>query len=385
MEYIYHIKISKTMRRKILFITWTRADYWKIKSLTKLVEKSSEFELFLFITWMHVLNEYWYTAQEIINEWYKNIYLNINQFIWESSDLIISNTIRNLSEYISEIKPDLIVVHWDRIEALAWAIVWVLKNILVAHIEWWELSWSIDESIRYSISKLAHIHFVSNKDSANRLIQTWENKNNIYIIGSSEFDIILWDKLPKLEEVKSKYNINFNNYWIFIFHPVTTEYSYFSKYVHEVIKWLNDSNKNFIIICPNNDLWNDCIIKEFKKLNKWNNYKVFKSISFEDFIILLKNSKCIVWNSSTWVRQAPALWIPTINIWTRQNNRNKHKSIFNLWYDKTQISSKINELWLDNDKYIKNFYFWKWNSGKKFIEIIKSDKFWKTNIQKIIL
>jgi UDP-N-acetylglucosamine 2-epimerase (hydrolysing) len=42
-----------------------------------------------------------------------------------------------------------------------------LNNILVAHIEGGELSGTVDELIRHSVSKLSHIHFVSNSDAPN--------------------------------------------------------------------------------------------------------------------------------------------------------------------------------------------------------------------------
>lgn len=89
-----------------------------------------------------------------------------------SMDVILANTVQGLSVYIKKYQSDLIAVHGNRVEALAGAIVGSLNNILVAHIEGGELSGTIDELIRHSISKLAHIHFVANSEAKKRLIQS---------------------------------------------------------------------------------------------------------------------------------------------------------------------------------------------------------------------
>ena len=98
----------------------------------------------------------------------------------------------------------MIVYHGDRVEALAAAIVGSLNNILTAHIEGGELSGTIDESIRHSVSKLSHYHFVSNKNSEKRLIQMGENKKNIFIIGSPDIDLMYSKDLPTFNEMKKK-------------------------------------------------------------------------------------------------------------------------------------------------------------------------------------
>ena len=93
----------------------------------------------------------------------------------------------------------MIVIHGDRVEALGCASVGALNHILTAHIEGGEISGTIDDSIRHSITKLSHIHFVGT-NVAKRVIKMVK-KQNIFVIGSPDTDIIL-KKLPRIEEVK---------------------------------------------------------------------------------------------------------------------------------------------------------------------------------------
>ncbi|MDD2487729.1 MAG: UDP-N-acetylglucosamine 2-epimerase [Candidatus Gracilibacteria bacterium] len=372
--------------KKILFITGTRADYGKMVSLIKSVDKHIEFESYVYITGMHMLKKYGFTADEIIEEKHQNIYLNINQYIGERQEMILSNTIRNLSQYIHEILPDLVIIHGDRVEALAGAITGILSNVLVAHIEGGESSGSVDESIRYSISKLSHIHLVSNEKSAKKLEQMGEKIENIYVTGSPDFDAIFSKNLPEIKEVKKKYDIPFDEYGIFIFHSVTTELSKFEKYCFEVVSGLVKSNKKFILIYPNNDPGSEIIIRNLNNLmdkTKINDsYRIFGSVTFIDFLVMLKNSKCIVGNSSAGVRQAPVFGIPTVNIGTRQNNRNSWESIHNVGYDSEEIKNKIDEMWQRTSLYPICLTFGDGKASERFIQAIEQERFWETSIQK---
>lgn len=372
--------------KKILFLTWTRADYWKIRSLIREVDKHNNFESYVFVTWMHMLWKYGFTSKEVIAENHQNIYLNINQHIWEKPEIVIANTITNLSQYIHEIKPDLIIIHWDRVEALAWVIAWTFANILVAHVEWWESSGSIDESVRHSISKLSHIHFVANEKSANKLENIWEKRDHIYSIWSPDFDAMFGNELNNIKDLKTKYDIPFEEYWIFIFHSVTTETLNFEEYCKNVLDGLIKSNKKFILIYPNNDPSSDIVINYFDKYvtdkEFKNSYRIFESIPFNDFLTILKNAKLMVWNSSAWIRQAPTLWVPTVNIWSRQNNRNDWETIYNVWYDSKEVTNKINEIWESNKDYPQCLTFGDWKAWERFIKILENESFWNTPIQK---
>src|SRR6478609_6671196 len=162
------------MRKKILFLTGTRADFGKIKSLISILENHSTFEVFVFVTGMHLQETYGYTLIEIERCGFGNIYTFENHTHETTMDLTLAKTIEGLSAYVKSCNPDMIVIHGDRVEALAGAIVGSLNNILVAHIEGGEVSGTIDELIRHAISKLSHVHFVANDAAKNRLIQMGE-------------------------------------------------------------------------------------------------------------------------------------------------------------------------------------------------------------------
>ena len=177
--------------KKIVFLTGTRADFGKIKALIQAIENHSNFEPHIFVTGMHLLHEYGYTVIEVERSGFNNIFKYNNHTDETTMDLTLAKTITGFSEYVKTIKPDLIVVHGDRVEALAGAIVGSLNNILVAHIEGGEISGTIDELIRHSVSKLSHIHYTSNDKAKKRLLQMGELENSIFTIGSPPAAVVI--------------------------------------------------------------------------------------------------------------------------------------------------------------------------------------------------
>lgn len=367
--------------KRILFLTGTRADFGKIKSLITILDNHQDFEVFVFVTGMHLQKEYGYTLIEIERCNFKNVYTFENHTHETTMDLTLAKTIEGLSSYSKQVNPDLIVLHGDRVETLAGAIVGSLNNILVAHIEGGELSGTVDELIRHSVSKLSHIHFVSNNDAAKRLIQMGEIKESIFTIGSPDIDIMFSDNLPDLSTVKKYYNINFEKYAIVMFHPVTTEVNQMQSYVAAFVKSLLEDNHNYVVIYPNNDLGSQFIIDEYQKLKNNSRFRVFPSLRFEYFLTLLKSSQFIIGNSSAGIREAPYYGIPIINIGTRQQNRAVHADIINADYEFNAIQEALSVI--DSHKIqTADTAFGQGNSTELFLDCLQKPAVWELNHQK---
>ncbi len=368
------------MTKKIVFLTGTRADFGKLKSLIEITRQDSLFEVHIFVTGMHMLKEYGYTLIEVEKCGYSNIHTFINHTHETTMDLSLAKTIQGFSELINKVKPDLIVVHGDRIEAMAGAIVGALNNITVAHIEGGEVSGTIDELIRHSVSKMSHTHFVSNLQAKNRLIQMGELPESIFVIGSPDVDLMLSQNLPEIPKVKRYYEIDFEEYAIAMFHPVTTEFNSMDAYASDFVEAIIASDKKYVVIFPNNDLGSASILNAYKRLDNHPNFRIFPSIRFEYFLTLLKNAKLMVGNSSAGIREAPYYGIPVVNIGTRQQNRAMHQDIINCGYSKADILDAIQKC--EGLSFEKEDLFGEGKSDILFLESLKSNKFWGIDRQK---
>ena len=368
------------IKKKIVFLTGTRADFGKLRPLIEIVNNSNEFECHIFVTGMHTLSRYDFTYREVEKRGYKNVFVFTNQNNFENTDIMLANTIKGFSNFVKEISPDMIVIHGDRLEALAGAIVGSFNNILVSHIEGGELTGTIDESIRHAVSKLSHIHFVSNEDAKKRLVQMGEIEKRIFVIGSPDIDIMMKKDLPTKEGLKKYYGMQFEKYAILIFHPVTTELDDLENQTNELVSGAIDSKRNYVIIYPNNDPGSEIILNVYKKLENNANFRIYPSLRFEYFLTLLKNADFIIGNSSSGIIEAEIYSVPTINVGTRQKNRSSNESIMNIESKKEKILDSISKV--DGKEIKSSFSFGDGKSTKRFFDVILSEKIWDVSIQK---
>ena len=375
--------MSKIQIKRVLFITGTRADYGKIKSLMKRMDASPEYEVYVYVSGMHLLAKYGSTYKEVLKDKYQNVHVAFGQQYTQNMSYNMGNVLMSLSAYVEQISPDMILVHGDRIDALAGAVTGALNNILVAHIEGGEISGTIDDSIRHAVSKFAHLHFVCNEEAKNRIIQLGEPQENIYVIGSPDIDVMMGEELPDIEEVKQYYDIEFDKYGIFMYHPVTTEVDELQEHMDEIVAALKASQKKFVVIYPNNDLGTDIILRKIgRELEGEENFRVFPSIRFEYFLTLLKKASVIIGNSSAGIRESGVYGIPAIGIGTRQQGRysiRKLKNIQHVTENRDEILAAIENV----GKYqVQCQSFGKGNSTELFLDVLGKQTIWNSDVQK---
>lgn len=375
--------MSKIKTKRVLFITGTRADYGKIKSLMKRMDASPEYEVYVYVSGMHLLAKYGSTYKEVLKDKYQNVHVAFGQQYTQNMSYNMGNVLMSLSAYVEQVSPDMILVHGDRIDALAGAVTGALNNILVAHIEGGEISGTIDDSIRHAVSKFAHLHFVCNEEAKNRIIQLGEPQENIYVIGSPDIDVMMGEELPDIEEVKQYYDIEFDKYGIFMYHPVTTEVDELQEHMDEIVAALKASQKKFVVIYPNNDLGTDIILRKIgRELEGEENFRVFPSIRFEYFLTLLKKASVIIGNSSAGIRESGVYGIPAIDIGTRQQGRYSIRKLKNIQHV-TENRDEILEAIENVGKYqVQCQSFGKGNSTELFLDVLGKQKIWNSDVQK---
>ena len=190
-------------RKKIIFVTSTRADFGKLKSLINIVKNRKEFSVHIVITGMHVISKFGNTYKEV-------------QKTFKTKIIKFKNQSLNDRLEIKKINPDLIIIHGDRVEALSAALVGSLNHILTAHIEGGEVSGTIDDTIRHAVTKLSHVHFVGSAVAKKRVSRMGEISKNIFNIGSPDIDVIINKKLPNIINVKKRYGIKYSEYGILL-------------------------------------------------------------------------------------------------------------------------------------------------------------------------
>jgi UDP-N-acetylglucosamine 2-epimerase (hydrolysing) len=368
-----------TQNKRLLFVTATRADYGKIEPLARSAIQNG-FDVSFFVTGMHMMESYGLTKIEVNRLSGATVHEFFNQRPGDPQDVILAKTMLGFSDFIVEHKPDLVLVHGDRVEALACALVCATNYVKCAHIEGGEVSGTIDEILRHCNSKLAYCHFVSSKTAARRVETLGETVDSIHIIGSPELDIHGQPSGFLLKDVLDHYEIMQSDYGICILHPVTSEADSIGQQAEDLFRALRQSGKYFVVIKPNNDPGSEGILSVINRLPE-TQFKVIPSMRFGRFSELLRNSACILGNSSSGVREAPFLGIPSLDVGSRQTDRAFSPSISKLSAENTDSIVKfIDTNWYK--RYDCKEEFGDGNATQKFIGLLKSDAFWQRSMQK---
>jgi UDP-N-acetylglucosamine 2-epimerase (hydrolysing) len=372
--------VSKTTAPKaILFVTGTRADFGKLEPLA-VAARDAGFTVSFFVTGMHMLARYGLTKIEVQRLPGVTTHEYLNQREGDPQDIILAKTVTGFSDFVREQKPDLVVIHGDRVEALSCALVCATNYIRSAHIEGGEVSGTIDEIYRHCNSKLASHHFVSSADAGRRVQALGEDGSNVHVIGSPELDFHAGASGVTLDEVKSRYAIPFDDFGICTFHPVTSEAATMAQQAQDLFGALEASRRNFVVIAPNNDPGSAGIFDAIDTLPT-DRFRVLPSMRFAHFSELMKNAACMVGNSSAGVREAPFLGLSSLDVGTRQTDRAKAPSVhFADASDSGKIATFLQDHWAEHHP--RDDSFGAGAAATRFVATLQSESFWKGDLQK---
>ena len=372
------------MKKKVCCVITNRASYTKFKELCYLLKRDRNITLQIVVASGVILEKYGSLIREIKNDGFR--ITEIIHMLLESQTLLSNakSTGIGVSEFSScfeRIKPNLVLLMADRFEILSAAIAASYQNIKIAHIQGGEDSGNIDQKVRYAVSHLSDFHFPSTKKSYKKLVNILNNNKNIFYSGCPSIDLckkIKKKSISNMKKIKSLLvgvgnNIDLRDDYIIVMqHPVTNEYGYGNEQIHETMQACRKINLNVIWFWPNPDSGTSSLSKYIRKKReklKLEKFLFIKNVSPENFLFLLKFSKCIVGNSSAGIRESSYLGVPAINIGSRQNNRERAKNVVDCDYNSSQIYSLIKKQ--IQKKYKKSTLYGKGNAARNIFFRIK--------------
>jgi UDP-N-acetylglucosamine 2-epimerase (hydrolysing) len=370
--------------RHVCFVTGTRADFGKLKPLIRSAVAVPGIRVSVIATGMHLLERYGSTVIEVRRlEPDVEVAELVNQGDGDPLDRVLARTIEGLSRRFDLDEPDLLVVHGDRVEALAAASVGALRNIAVAHVEGGELSGTIDGILRHAISKLSHLHLVANDGAARRVVQLGEHPDTVRVIGSPDVDVMLSDALPSLDEVLADYEIPFREYAIVILHGVTNQpLEEVRSMARCMVDVLLESDLPAVVVYPNNDAGSVAILDEYARLSDRSRFRIFPSVRFEAFLTLLHHARVLVGNSSAGIREAPIYGVPSVNIGDRQRDRHDHPTIVSCGTSRDEIRQGVRTAAAAR-RAEPNLHFGTGDSARRFAELLAGDAIWTLGTDKV--
>jgi len=342
--------------RKILYISGTRADYGLMRQTMFCIKKHQKLDIEIAVTGMHLMPEFGMTINEIKKDNFKihkvnAVYEKDNK---ESMANFIGECTQLLTERIKKIRPHIILLLGDRAEMLAGAIVGAYLSIPVAHIHGGDVSSTVDEIARHSITKLAHIHFVATKKSAERIIKMGEEPWRVFTVGAPGLDEILNSKLYSKKEIAKIYSIDLTKPILLVVqHPVSEQVNESELLIRETLEAIKELSYQIIVIYPNADAGGREMIKIIEEYRKYPFIQIHKSVPRRDYLSLMSIVSVMIGNSSSGIIEAPSFHLPVVNIGIRQEGRERADNIIDVTHKKAQIVKAVKKAIGDKNFKIK--------------------------------
>ncbi len=381
-------------KRKICVVVTARPSYSRVKTALEAIKKHSNLELQLVIAGSALLDRYGNAIDIIEKDGFEVIEKVYTVLEGETPTAMAKTTglgVMELANVFYNLQPDAVITIADRFETIATSIAAAYQNIPLVHIQGGEVTGNIDEKVRHANTKLADIHLVASDNARERVIKMGEDPSYVINTGCPSMDLarqvlensaLDFDPIEKYGGVGEIGDWKNEGYLVVMQHPVTTEYAASKEHVLETLKAVDGLDIPTFWFWPNVDAGADGTssgMRMYRELEKPKNIRFFKNMEPEDFLRLLKNSKCLIGNSSVGIRECSLLGLPVVNIGTRQHGRQRSQSVIDCAYEQNEIENAI-KTHLEHGHYESEFIYGDGKAGEKIADVLEKIelKFHKT-------
>lgn len=335
--------------RKICVVTGTRAEYGLLQLLMKEIAEDPGLELQVVATGMHLAPEFGSTYRAIEADGFR-IDAKVEMLLASDTPVGVTKSLGlgviGFADALDRLAPDLLVVLGDRYEILAAVQAALVARVPVAHIHGGETTeGAIDEAIRHSITKMAHLHFVAAEPYRQRVIQLGESPERVFNFGAPGLEQIA--RLQPLERDALQASLGFQlgalNFLV-TYHPVTLDAAGPAAAMQELLSALDlFPDAKLIFTKPNSDAGG----KEIARLiddyvaARPGRAAAFASLGQLRYLSALAQVDLVVGNSSSGLIEVPMFGKPTVNVGERQAGRRRASSVIDCRETAADIGAAI--------------------------------------------
>ena len=367
--------MGKNIKKKILVITGTRAEYGLLKSTINGIQASKFLSLCLVVTGMHTIRKHGYTINDIKRDDVPIAYIVP---VAEKDDMLsaLSKEILGIEKVCQREKPAAILVLGDRDEPFAAAIVGGHLKIPVLHIHGGDVTgYVIDDYIRHAITKFSHLHFTVSQKSYERVIKLGEEKWRVFKVGAPGLDNLRQRRYFSREELAKKLEMDVKKKWLLVLqHPTPLDKVPAIEQIRPTLKAAAELPVEKIVIYPNNDTGAETIIKGINNYKNRADFHIYENFDRQTYLSLLKNCDALIGNSSSGIIEAGFFQLPVVNIGYRQLGRECGVNVIHVDYNQKRIESAIRRAlsikFKRRCKRLASFYG-QGQAGKKIVKIIE--------------
>lgn len=343
-------------KRKILGVTGIRSEYDIMSSVFRAIHEHSALELELVVTGAHLADAYGGTIRDIRADGFTIIdeiesLINGDQASSRVKGLAIQ--LQGLVQTVARSKPDFLLVLGDREEAMTTALVGAYMNIPVAHVAGGDrVVGNVDDQVRHAVTKLAHLHFVTNQESFDRILRLGEEPYRIYNTGNPGLDRLL--SVPALSAAELSERLDFEivedePLILLIQHVISTEIDDAYVQMKVTLEAVKSMGIKTILSYPNSDAGGQQMIRAIREYKYLPFLYSAKNIPRLEFVNLMRRAGCMLGNSSAGILEAPLLGLPAVNVGNRQKGRLHAENVQFVPHDAKRIQDAVNRALFDEN------------------------------------
>lgn len=337
------------MSRRICVVTTTRADYGLLRWVMQEISRTPGLQLQVLATGTHLAAQHGMTVSEIEADGFaidSRVDLRLDGDSGEATAAAMGRALEGAAEAFGRLRPDLVLVLGDRYEAFAIAAAATVMRTPLAHIAGGDTTeGAFDEAFRHGITKMAQLHFVTNAQAQDRVIQMGEDPARVHDVGSPGIDSIL--RMPVLDRAEVERRLQFSlrpRNLLVTFHPVTLDPQPSDEQMAELLAALDSlgSDYGLIFTRPNADPEGDRLSAMLDAFAAGRDNTIVRaSLGSLLYFGTMRCCDAVVGNSSSGLYEAPSLKRPTVDIGERQRGRLAAASVLHCAPRRQDIVSAI--------------------------------------------
>jgi UDP-hydrolysing UDP-N-acetyl-D-glucosamine 2-epimerase len=340
------------MQRKIMVLTGKRGGFGAMKPMLRLLRDDPAFDLQLVVTDQHLSKLFGTTVLEVEQEFSIAASVDMEQRDGSAVGraLALGVCARGVAEALDRLKPDLCLLYGDRGEVLATAMVATAMGIPIGHLQGGDVSGSVDEQVRHAVTKLAHLHFPSTEESAERILNLGEEPWRVTVTGDHHLDSIVAKEYATRDEVSRVTGFGSAQPVVVVLqHSETTAPARSYQQMLETLYAVRRLGLQTVVIYPCSDVGYEGVIRAIEEVALAPQFRVFKNLDAPVFWGLLSAATVLVGNSSAGIIETPSFLLPCINIGRRQENRLCAENVIHVAHDREAIYSALTKAVYDGD------------------------------------
>lgn len=363
------------MKRRIGYVTGTRADFGLMKHTLARIHRHPALELGIFVTGMHLSAAHGATAEEVASSGlpvWAHIPVDLDAGTGAAMAEALAQELAGLVREFQRQRPDIVLLLGDRAEMLAGALAAIHLNIPVAHLHGGERSGTVDEPVRHAISKLSHYHFTATVAARERLVRMGENPAHIFVTGAPGLDGLADAQRADRPSLCAQAGLDPTlPVALVLYHPVLQTEAAAGAEMAEVLAAMDAPGVQVLCFYPNADAGHRRIRSEIDRCRQSLGFRVVTHLPREQFVGWLAAAEVLVGNSSSGIIEAASFGLPVVNIGPRQHARERNRNTVDVAVAREAISAAVRDA-LAHGRYPRENVYGDGKAGEKIASLLST-------------